>query len=130
MTADQYQDATLRALVDGIKVYSSAGGTILLRTVNKGSIVGEVFSYVVKGSDVWWHLKEGGFVKHGQGLFDAELATDTSSAFAQKLIDGTLNSGGSLFDVVSKFFSGLPTMVAVAVVGFLLFVFVLPFFRR
>lgn len=113
MTADYYLNATLKAKVDGIKVYSGANSGSVIRTCSKGSIVGEIFSYVMVGSDVWWDLKEGGFVKHGTGLFDATLAQTTSEGYD----DQTVKNAQSAFP---DFFGGIPSFASLEKGGMVL----------
>lgn len=79
-TADYYLDATLRAKKP-VSIYNAPGGTII-KTVAPDSIVGEIYSYVSRGTDLFWQLKEGGFVKHEKGKFDAQTADLTSSGTA------------------------------------------------
>lgn len=130
-SASYYMEATLQALVDGIKVYSSPGGK-LLRTVNKNSIVGKIMSYVVSGDDVWWELYEGGFVKHGKGLFNPTLAKSSSEGADYDMKEALLK-GSSLnsidFDLFGSAFKKLPGIVLL-VGGGLLLLWLFSFFRR
>lgn len=114
-----YLNAQLRALKPG-EVVSSPGGK-LLRKFDLGSIVGEVFSYVVKGKAVWWQLKEGGFVLHEEGKFDPLLSKNTSQGFEDQ-ISKHVNSADwlSFLDGFNISFLGrVGKMVAIVVVLFL-----------
>jgi hypothetical protein len=77
MTANYYLDATLRA-VQPVDVLNHPGGTII-RTVEPGSIVGKIFSWVQRNGTLWWQLEgsQSEFVEHAPGRFDAQMAAYT-----------------------------------------------------
>lgn len=91
-TADYYINSTLRALRP-VTVYRTPGGPVL-REVPKGSIVGEVFSYIERNGDVWWQLKEGGYAKHGTGVYDAQLAEYSGAGKQAELLKAAQSGGG------------------------------------
>lgn len=108
--ASYYLDAQLRALKPGT-VHSYANGPVT-REYDTGSIVGEIFSWVTRDGEVWWQLKEGGFVKHEKGKFDPRIAQDTSQGKASDLLsDAFGNSGGGLP------LPGLDDLKKIAIVG-------------
>lgn len=93
-TADYYIDATLEALVP-VTVYSSPGGTVL-RKVEPGSIVGEIYSWVQRDGDLWWQIKEGGFVKHGKGVFNMKRAELTSRGKQEEILKAAREGSSAL----------------------------------
>jgi hypothetical protein len=90
-SAAYFLDAELKALEPG-KVYNYPNGTVI-RSYEAGSIVGEVFSWVMRGDILWWQLKEGGFVSHQKGKFDATIAKNTSQGKADEILTAAFNSG-------------------------------------
>lgn len=93
-TADYYINSTLVAKVP-VTVYSSPGGTVL-REVAPGSVVGEVYSYIQRDGDLWWQLKEGGFAKHGKGVFDEKMAENTSRGKQEEILKSAREGSSAL----------------------------------
>lgn len=128
-TADYFLNAQLKALIPG-KVFTSPGGA-LKREYEKDSIVGEVFSWVKRGTVVWWQLKEGGFVEHQPGKFDPKMATNTSQG-KESEIKSFVNSSDmfSFLDSIPVLMSRITKLVVMAILIFIGWQFVWPFFKR
>lgn len=81
--ADYYIGSWLKALKSG-SIYSAPNGTFI-DDFYPGETVGQIYSYVLKDGNVWWQLAgkngngTGGFVLHKPGMFDNQVALDTSS---------------------------------------------------
>lgn len=103
MTADKYINGTLKALKDG-EIYNSPDGAIK-SIYQRGSIVGEIFSWVEKPSGVWWQLKEGGYVKHAPGKFDADMVEKTAQNYneTEQVFDIADLGGDLLGDLLGDF---------------------------
>lgn len=75
----EFLDGTLVALKPMI-IYSRPDGNNI-RSVKANQTVGKIYSYVVKDGVVWWQLYDNqGFVKHGSGLFDAQMLQSSIAA--------------------------------------------------
>ena len=127
-TADYYIDATLRAK-EPVKIYSSTDHAkkVLIKEVQKGSIVGEVFSWVKDSAgDLWWQLKEGGFVQHAPGRFDPALATNSSSGKKIETFNKLANAGngaellGGLGGLTQEIIKGVIITVIGALIVYIL----------
>lgn len=80
-TANDYIGAKLRSIAP-VTIYSRPNGE-LVKAVGAGRDIGTIFSYVeVPKGTVWWHLEDGTFVKHQNGVFD--IATIEASLKAKK----------------------------------------------
>ena len=118
MKVSDFLDATLVAKKPVI-VYTSPRGEYL-RQAQTGSIVGEIYSWVELGNDIYWQLKEGGFVKHSIGAFDANKAKVTSSQYKEDL-NKKLGDTSTPFDmdIIKKF---LPSGNKLAIYGIIVIV--------
>ncbi len=67
-TADKYIGGTLVAAIP-LDVYNRPESSIY-KHINKGGLIGTIYAWVKNGSDVWWHLENGKFVKHVSVAFD------------------------------------------------------------
>lgn len=83
-SAAYYLDSTLVAKKP-VTLYQSPSDTAtVLKKFNKGDQVGKIQSWVVRDGQVWWDVnwfsgKHAGWVKHVDGLFDDDIAEQTSS---------------------------------------------------
>ena len=75
-----------------MKIHSYPGGPYISEA-QTGSIVGEIFSWEERGGMIWWQLKEGGYVLHQKGIFDAKTATNTSQGKADDILDAAFHAG-------------------------------------
>lgn len=113
-TADYYINATLEALKP-VTVYKYPGGPVL-REVQPGSIVGEIFSWVQRDGDLWWQLKEGGYAKHGKGVFDMKMAELTSRGKQEEILQRA-QEGSSAFPPLPSASAILKSLIPIAVIA-------------
>ena len=94
-TVDYYLNAQLKAKEPG-SIYNAPNG-VIDRSYDTGAIVGEIYSWVQRGDQIWWQLKEGGFVLHAPGKFDATTAEYTSQGKVDEIIDALSDPPGISF---------------------------------
>lgn len=82
--ASYYLDSTLSAKVPVTMYKLPDEKSPVVMHFTKGSNIGIIYSYVVRNGQVWWEInwfsgKHAGWVKHAPGLFDANIAEQTST---------------------------------------------------
>jgi len=86
-SADFYINSTLvaKTALPVYKIPSTSGD--IVKSYTKGANIGKIYSWVVRDGQVWWQVnyfsgKPQGWVKHEKGLFDSEIAEQTSDGKA------------------------------------------------
>jgi len=115
-TADQFVDATLKALRSGTVVTYPLGPVI--RTYQAGNIVGEIRSWIERPDGVYWELKEGGFTKHEKGKFDTTMAQNTASVNNYPSNSTNQTSGGSFTDSLLSLFDSFGKLLILLILVF------------
>lgn len=144
--ASYYLDSTLVARVP-VTIYRTPSTTSdVVIDIPKGGNVGKIQSYVVRDGQVWWDVywfsgKHAGWVKHEPGLFNTNIAEQTSSGVAHdatvkksvdtankkdiidttseavnKTVEGTGNLIGGLGDTLGSIGSNLKWILLAAVI--------------
>ncbi len=95
--ASYYLDSTLVAKVP-ITIYKNPDiKSDIIIEIPKGGNVGIIQSYVIRDGQVWWDVnwfsgKHAGWVKHVKGLFNTDIAEQTSSGSEQSKTVSKSNS--------------------------------------
>jgi len=116
-TADQYLDATLKALRSGVVVSNPINGPVI-RTYQAGNIVGEVYSWVDRPDGLYWMLKEGGFTKHEKGKFDPTVAKSSATGGSWSTPITNQAGGGSFTDSLLSLFDSIGKLLILLILVF------------
>jgi len=117
-TADEYLDATLKALKSGVVVNQPYNNPQIIRSYQAGNIVGEIASWVERPDGIYWSLKEGGFTKHEKGKFDPTVAKSSATGGSWSSPINNQAVGGSFTDSLLSLFDSFGKLLLLLILVF------------
>ena len=109
-----------------INVYTGPTGT-LIKTIPAGQVIGTIYSWVEVNGRVWYELKEGGWVAHGEGYFDkdflmkslaeyeAKRQAEIDARAAKRIDNSQTRIAEGVTDSIGNIFTGLKWLIIVVI---------------